>query len=162
MSNEKLHIRPAAREDIPTVLSFIKALAAYEHMEEQVVASVEEMTHWICDRGMARVNIAYWEEEPVGFTLYFYNFSTFQGKPGIWLEDLFVLPDYRGRGIGMALMETLAKEAVTEGFGRFEWCCLDWNTPSIGFYQRMGAVAMDEWTTWRLTGDALVKLAAKE
>ncbi len=160
--NENLTIRPATREDIPTVLAFIRALATYEHMEDQVVASVEEMTHWICDRGMARVNIALWDGVPAGFTLYFYHFSTFQGKPGIWLEDLFVLPDYRGRGIGMALMETLAKEAVAEGFGRFEWCCLDWNTPSIGFYRNLGAVAMDEWTTWRLTGDALDRLAGRE
>ncbi len=159
---EHLTIRKAAREDIPTVLAFIKALAAYEHMEDQVVAAPEEMAHWICDKGMAQVNIAWWNDTPVGFTLYFYNFSTFQGKPGIWLEDLFVLPAYRGKGIGMALMKTLAREAVAEGFGRFEWCCLDWNEPSIRFYKNMGAVAMDAWTTYRLTGDALTNLANQD
>ena len=155
----EMTIRPAVPEDIPLILSFIRELAAYEKMEDQVIATEELLTEWIFEKGKAKVNLAFWEGEPAGFTLYCFNFSTFLGRAGIWLEDLFVLPQYRGRGIGLSLMKALAKEAVDGGFGRFEWSCLDWNSPSIEFYKRLGAVAMDEWTTYRLTGDALKKLA---
>ncbi|MBQ8401563.1 MAG: GNAT family N-acetyltransferase, partial [Clostridia bacterium] len=117
---------------------------------------------WIFEKRKAKVNLAFCDGAPAGFTLYCFNFSTFLGRAGIWLEDLFVLPEYRGQGIGLSLMRTLAREAVDGGFGRFEWSCLDWNTPSIGFYKQLGAVAMDEWTTYRLTGDALIKLAEGE
>ena len=155
-------IRPAEPKDTALILSFIRALAGYEHMEDQVVATEELLTEWIFTREKAKVNLAFWDGEPAGVTLYCFHFSTFLGRAGIWLEDLFVLPEYRGRGIGLTLMKTLAKEAVDGGFGRFEWSCLDWNSPSIEFYQKLGAVAMDEWTTYRLTGDALMRLAQVE
>ncbi len=159
-------IRPATPEDVGTILSFIHELAVYEHMEDQVVATEALLREWIFEKGMAKVNLAFVEDEsagfgkPAGFALYCHNFSTFLGRAGIWLEDLFVLPQYRGQGIGLALMRALAKEAVDGGFGRLEWSCLDWNKPSLDFYQkRLGAAPMDEWTTQRLTGDALRKLA---
>ena len=158
----EMTIRPAVPADIPVIMSFIRALAVYEKMEDQVVATEELLTEWIFEKGIAKVNLAFWAGEPAGFSLYFLNFSTFLGRAGIWLEDLFVLPEYRGRGIGLALMKTLAKEAVDNGYGRFEWNCLDWNSPSIGFYKGLGAVAMDGWTTYRLTGDALKKLAERD
>lgn len=171
-------IRPATPEDVGTILSFIHELAVYEHMEDQVIATEALLQEWIFTKGMAKVNIAFVEDEstciskstcmsksagfggPVGFALYCYNFSTFLGRAGIWLEDLFVLPHYRGQGVGLSLMRALAKEAVDGGFGRLEWSCLDWNKPSLDFYhKRLGAVPMDEWTTQRLTGDALRALA---
>lgn len=156
-----IRIRPAVPEDIPLILSFIRELAAYEHMEDQVVATEELLTEWIFTKEKAKVNLAFCDGVPAGFTLYCFNFSTFLGRAGIWLEDLFVLPQYRGRGIGLTLMKTLAREAADGGYGRLEWYCLDWNSPSIAFYKRLGAVAMDEWTTYRLTGDALTQLAEK-
>lgn len=165
-------IRPATPEDVGTILSFIHELAVYEHMEDQVIATEALLQEWIFTKGMAKVNIAFVEDEstciskstcmskPAGFALYCYNFSTFLGRAGIWLEDLFVLPQYRGQGVGLSLMRALAKEAVDGGFGRLEWSCLDWNKPSLDFYhKRLGAVPMDEWTTQRLTGDALRALA---
>jgi len=155
----EMTIRPAVPEDIGLILSFIRELAVYEKMEDQVIATEELLTEWIFTKGKAKVNLAFWESRPAGFTLYCFNFSTFLGRAGIWLEDLFVLPEYRGRGIGLALMKALAKEAVDGGYGRFEWNCLDWNSPSIEFYKRLGAVSMDDWTTYRLTGDALKALA---
>ena len=158
----EIMIRPAAAEDVPLILSFIRELAAYEHMEDQVVATEALLADWIFAKEKAKVNLAFYDGEPAGFTLYCFNFSTFLGRAGIWLEDLFVLPQYRGKGIGLSLMKAIAKEAVEGGYGRFEWSCLDWNTPSIEFYKRLGAVAMDEWTTYRLTGDALKALAEKE
>ena len=145
-----IRIRPAVPEDIPLILSFIRALAEYEHMEDQVVATEELLTDWIFKKEKAKVNLAFCDGEPAGFTLYCFNFSTFLGRAGIWLEDLFVLPKYRSRGIGLSLMKTLAAEAAEGGYGRLEWSCLDWNTPSIEFYKRLGAVAMDEWTTYRI------------
>lgn len=171
-------IRPATPADIGTIFSFIQELAAYEHMEDQVIATEALLQEWIFTKGMAKVKLAFVEDEaactskatccgnpagfgkPAGFALYCYNFSTFLGRAGIWLEDLFVLPQYRGQGIGLSLMRALAKEAVDGGFGRLEWSCLDWNQPSLDFYQkRLGAVPMDEWTTQRLTGDTLRALA---
>lgn len=155
-----IQIRPATPEDIPTIFHFIYELAVYEHLENEVVATEELLNEWIFEKGMAKVNLAFVNDEPAGFTLYCYNFSTFLGRAGIWLEDLFVLLKFRGQGIGLALMRALAKEAVDGGFGRLEWYCLDWNTPSLDFYhKRLGAIPMDEWTTQRLTGDALRKLA---
>jgi GNAT superfamily N-acetyltransferase len=117
----EMTIRPAVPEDIPLILSFIRELAAYEKMEDQVIATEELLTEWIFEKGKAKVNLAFWEGEPAGFTLYCFNFSTFLGRAGIWLEDLFVLPQYRGRGIGLSLMKALAKEAVDGGFGRFDF-----------------------------------------
>lgn len=170
-----IQICPATPADIPTILYFIRELAAYEHMENDVVATEELLREWIFEKGMAKVNLAFVEDVPIesgkpagfrkpaGFTLYCYNFSTFLGRAGIWLEDLFVLPEYRGQGIGLSLMRTLAKEAVDGGFGRLEWSCLDWNTPSLDFYhKRLGALPLEEWITQRLTGDALRELAEED
>ena len=152
-------ITNATRADVPTILGFIRQLAAYEHLEHEVVATEELLEHWLFDQEKAEVLIAREDDIPVGFALYFHNFSTFLGRAGIYLEDLFVLKDYRGRGYGKALLRRLAQIAVERGCGRLEWCCLDWNQPSIDFYRSLGAVPMDEWTTYRLTGDTLKKMA---
>ncbi|MBQ7300679.1 MAG: GNAT family N-acetyltransferase [Clostridia bacterium] len=152
--------RFAVREDIPAILSLVRALAEYEHMEDAVVATPELYEDWLFEKQCARVLLAMDGERAVGFALFFHNFSTWLGRAGIYLEDLFVLEDYRGQGIGKTLLKTLAKTAVAEGCGRLEWACLDWNEPSIAFYRAQGAVPMDEWTTYRLTGDALTAFAA--
>ena len=154
--------RPVGRSDIPAVLSLVRALAAYEKMEHAVVATPALYEEWLFEKNTARVILACDGDTAVGFALYFYNFSTWLGRAGIYLEDLFVLPEYRGQGIGKTLLKTLAKTAVAEGCGRVEWSCLDWNTPSIEFYRAHGAVPMDEWTTYRLTGDALTAFAADD
>ena len=154
-------IRPAVPGDEETILSFIQALADYEHLSDQVVATPELLREWIFEKKKAEVIFAVAEGREVGFALFFHNFSTFLGRAGIYLEDLFVLPEERGHGYGKALLKHLAI-AVERGCGRLEWACLDWNTPSIEFYTKgMGAVPMDEWTTYRLTGETL-KAAARE
>lgn len=152
-------IRFAAREDIPTLLTFIQELADYEHMLDAVVADPDEMASWMFERRVAECLIAEEDGTPVGMALFFHNYSTWLGKAGIYLEDLYVRPAYRGRGYGKALLARLAALTVERGCGRLEWACLDWNTPSIGFYRALGAVPMDEWTTYRLTGGALEALA---
>lgn len=154
-------IRFAAREDIPTILGFIRALAAYEKMEDQVIADETLLETWIFEKRKAEVLLAFEGDTPVGFALFFHNFSTWLGRAGIYLEDLFVLPEYRGRGYGKLLMKRLARIAVQRGCGRLEWACLDWNEPSIAFYKSVGATALDEWTTYRVTGDALLALASR-
>lgn len=154
-------IRFAAREDIPTILEFIRALAAYEKMEDQVIADETLLETWIFEKRKAEVLLAFEGDTPVGFALFFHNFSTWLGRAGIYLEDLFVLPEYRGRGYGKLLLKRLARIAVQRGCGRLEWACLDWNEPSIAFYKSVGATALDEWTTYRLTGDALLALASR-
>lgn len=154
-------IRFAAREDIPTILEFIRALAAYEKMEDQVIADETLLETWIFEKRKAEVLLAFEGGTPVGFALFFYNFSTWLGRAGIYLEDLFVLPEYRGRGYGKLLLKRLARIAVQRGCGRLEWACLDWNEPSIAFYKSVGATALDEWTTYRVTGDALLALASR-
>lgn len=160
MSQDVITISPAVREDAPLILGFITDLARYENMLDQVEATEEKLVNTLFDRQGAQVLIARCGGEPAGFALYFYNYSTFLAKPGIYLEDLFVRPEFRGRGIGKKLLSTLAKRAWEQGCGRLEWSCLDWNEPSIQFYKRMGAVAMSDWTTYRLTGEAL-KTAAE-
>lgn len=150
--------RMAQREDCEKILCFIRQLSIYEKMEHLVTADVTQIEKWLFDRHAAQVVFAMEEGKEVGFALYFFNFSTFLGKSGLYLEDLFVLPEYRGRGIGKSLMQYLASICVKEGLGRFEWWCLDWNEPSIAFYKSLGAVPMDEWTTYRLQGEALQKL----
>lgn len=160
-SNPNIRIRFAAETDTALVLSFIRALAEYEHMEPLVTATEESLREALFRRKGAEVILAEKDGEPVGFSLFFHNFSTFLGKPGLYLEDLFVLPKARGEGIGRLLLAFLAKLAVERGCGRFEWSCLDWNTPSIAFYRKMGAKAMDEWTTYRADGEALSALAQK-
>mgnify|MGYP002798368187 FL=1 len=154
-------IRFAAREDIPTILEFIRALAAYEKMEDQVIADETLLETWIFEKRKAEVLLAFEGDTPVGFALFFHNFSTWLGRAGIYLEDLFVLPEYRGRGYGKLLLKRLARIAVQRGGGRLEWACLDWNEPSIAFYKSVGATALDEWTTYRVTGDALLALASR-
>ena len=156
---EQFSITNATREDVPTILGFIRQLAAYEHLEHEVVATEELLEEWLFDREKAEVLIAREGETPVGFALYFHNFSTFLGRAGIYLEDLFVLKEYRGRGYGKALLRRLAQITVERGCGRLEWCCLDWNQPSIDFYRSLGAVPMSDWTIYRLTGETLNRMA---
>ena len=148
----------AVRSDTTEILSFIKGLAEYEHMENDVVADVPTLEHWLFDEKKAEVIFAVEDGVKVGFALFFHNFSTFLGRAGIYLEDLFVKPEYRGRGYGKGLLTKLSEIAVERGCGRLEWWCLDWNTPSIEFYKSMGAVPMDEWTTFRIAGETLQKL----
>ena len=151
-----LRIAPALESDVPVILDFIRQLADYEKLSGEVAATEESLRDTLFGaRPYAEVLIAYWEEMPVGVALFFHNYSTFLAKPGIYLEDLFVNPAARGKGIGKALLTRLAELALERGCGRVEWAVLDWNAPSIEFYQRMGARAMDEWTTFRLTGASL-------
>ncbi|MBQ8577298.1 MAG: GNAT family N-acetyltransferase [Clostridia bacterium] len=162
MQSSSITYRTAERRDIPAVLALVRALAAYEHMEDAVVATEAQYEEWLFERRVASVLLACDGDDVIGIALYFYNFSTWLGRGGIYLEDLFVRPEYRGRGIGQALLRGLAKRAVAEGCGRVEWSCLDWNTPSIEFYRAQGAVPMDGWTVYRLTGEALETFAEEE
>ena len=156
-----LQIRDAVPGDAALVLSFIEALANYEKLRHECVATVEDVDRALFGPDpVPRVLIAEWDGTPVGFALWFRNFSTFLARPGIWLEDLFVHPEARGRGVGKALLAALARMAVERGYGRVEWSVLDWNAPSIAFYQSLDARAMDEWTTFRLTGEAMRRLGA--
>ena len=154
-----MEIRYAERKDTAIILSFIKELALYENMLDQVVATEELLEEWLFDKKAAEVLLAVEDGREVGFALFFHNFSTFLGRAGIYLEDLFVLPEFRGRGFGKALLRKLAQTAIERGCGRLEWACLDWNKPSIDFYLSLGAKPMDEWTVYRLTGDTLRKMA---
>ena len=155
--------RAAVPGDEALILDFIRRLAIYEKMEDQVVATPELLTEWIFEKQKAEVVFAEVDGQAVGFTLFFHNFSTFLGRAGIYLEDLFVLPEHRGKGYGKALLKNLARIAVERGCGRLEWACLDWNTPSIDFYtKKMQAVPMDEWTVYRLTGETLESAAREE
>jgi len=140
--------------------AFICELADYEHLSGEVVATPELLREWIFERNKAEVLFALNEAgKEVGFALFFHNFSTFLGRAGVYLEDLFVLPEFRGKGYGKALLRELARITVERGCGRLEWSCLDWNQPSIDFYRSLGAVPMEEWTTYRLTGETLQALA---
>lgn len=152
-------IRFADENDGALILTFIKALAEYEKMPDQVVATEELLQEWIFEKKKAEVLFACESGKAVGFALFFHNFSTFLGRAGIYLEDLFVLPEYRGKGYGKALLRKLAQITVERDCGRLEWWCLDWNQPSIDFYRSLGAMPMDEWTTYRMTGDILVEMA---
>ena len=151
--------RFAQPEDAALILRFIRELAAYEQLEDQVVADEETLRRWIFEKKGAQVVFALADDTEVGFALYFHNFSTFLGRSGIYLEDLFVRPEYRGMGYGKALLCRLAAIAKEEGCGRLEWWCLDWNKPSIDFYKSMGAEPMEDWTVYRVTGETLDKLA---
>ena len=155
-----MQIRFANESDIPVILSFIHALADYEHMSSEVVATPELLHEWLFVRRTAEVLIAQENEKPAGFALFFHNFSTFLGRGGIYLEDLFVDPAYRGRGYGKALLCRLAQLARERGCGRLEWYCLDWNEPSIGFYRSLGAQPLEDWTVYRLTGETLDRMAS--
>ena len=153
-------IRPAAPGDEELILSFIRALADYERMSDQVVATPALLREWIFEKKKAEVVFAEAEGRAVGFALFFHNFSTFLGRAGLYLEDLFVLPEERGKGYGEALLRHLARTALDRGCGRLEWACLDWNRPSIDFYtKKMRALPMEEWTVYRLTGETLEQAA---
>ena len=158
-NTDKIAVRFAHEEDIPQILGFIQALAVYEEMLDQVVATEELLREWIFEKKKAEVLLAECEEKPVGFALFFHNFSTFLGRAGIYLEDLFVLPEYRGRRVGKTLLRSLAQIAVERGCGSLEWSCLDWNQPSIDFYVSLGARQMSDWTGYRLEGSTLISLA---
>ncbi|MBR5468215.1 MAG: GNAT family N-acetyltransferase [Firmicutes bacterium] len=151
--------RYAEKEDVGLILDFIRSLAIYEKMLDEVVATEEILTEWIFEKKKAEVIFVLEENKEVGFALFFHNFSTFLGRAGIYLEDLYVKEEYRGKGYGKALLKKLAQIAVERDCGRLEWSCLDWNQPSIDVYLSIGAVPMDEWTVYRLTGDALKKMA---
>ena len=155
-----LRIRNASPDDIPLILQFIRGLAEYERAPEQAVARAEDLRRdgWGLEPKF-RVVIAEWDDKPVGFALFFYNYSTWQGRPGLFLEDLFVSPEFRGKGIGKALLVHLAQIAVRENCGRFVWNVLDWNQPAIDFYEGLGAKMMSEWRIMRVEGEELERLA---
>lgn len=155
---KELDIRFATEKDCATILGFIKALASYENMLDEVVATEELLGEWLFEKKKAEVLIASVDGKDIGFALFFHNFSTFLGRSGIYLEDLFVMPEYRGCGYGKSLLQKLAKITLERGCGRLEWCCLDWNQPSIDFYKSLGAVPMEDWTIYRVTGDTLKEL----
>ena len=157
-----INYRYATEQDVPLILSFIRSLAEYEHMADEVVATEALLQEWIFEKRKAEVLFALEDGKETGFALFFHNFSTFLGRAGIYLEDLFVLPEYRGKGYGKGLIQTLARIAVERGCGRLEWWCLDWNTPSIEFYRSLGAVPMDEWTVYRITGNTLLELGSSD
>lgn len=157
--NENLSFRNACREDCSLILQFIRDLAEYEKMSDQVVADERTLENWIFDKEKAEVIFALEDGKEVGFALFFHNFSTFLGRAGIYLEDLYVKPDCRGKGYGKAILKKLASIAIERGCGRLEWWCLNWNRPSIDFYLSLGAEPMSDWTVYRIAGDTLQKLA---
>ena len=154
----ELSFRFAVREDTPKILAFIRALAEYEQMADQVVASEELLERQLFDQNAAEVLFALEDGLEVGFALFFHNFSTFLGRAGLYLEDLYILPEHRGKGYGKALLRQLARIALQRGCGRMEWWCLDWNRPSINFYLSLGAEPMSDWTVYRLSGETLAAL----
>ena len=159
--NNDAVIRSAGPEDSELIHSLIYELAVYEKMTEQVTGTPEDTRRTLFEQNMAEVIICEYKGEPAGFALFFHNYSTFLAKSGLYLEDLFIKPEFRRKGLGKAMLSFLAKIAVERGCGRFEWSCLDWNEPSINFYKSLGAIAMDSWTVYRLTGDKLTDLAEK-
>lgn len=154
-----LAFRTAERKDVGLILQFIKELADYEKMLNEVVADEATLETWIFDKQKAEVIFALENGKEVGFALFFHNFSTFLGRAGIYLEDLYVKPECRGKGYGKAILKQLASIAVARGCGRLEWWCLDWNKPSIDFYRSLGAEPMSDWTVYRIAGDTLKQLA---
>ena len=155
----KLTFRYAVRKDIPLILQFIRDLAGYEKLLDEVVADEATLEEWIFDQKKAEVIFAMEKGKEVGFALFFHNFSTFLGRAGLYLEDLFVLPEYRGKGYGKQILQKLAAIAVERKCGRLEWWCLDWNQSSIDFYLSLGAEPMSDWTVYRISGDTLQDLA---
>lgn len=159
----EVRVRAASEADVPLILSFIKELAEYERLSHEVVATEEALQKWLFgERPVAEVAIGDDEDGPAGFALFFHNFSTFLGRPGIYLEDLYVRPEFRGRGVGRVLLTHLAKLAKERGCGRLEWSVLDWNGPAIGFYESLGASLVDGWTVYRVTGEALEELTRRQ
>lgn len=161
MSESGFTIRFAKPDDVSLVLELIKELAVYEKMLDEVGATEESLNTYMFEKEMVEVIIGEYENEPVAFALFFPNFSTFLGKPGLYLEDFYVKPNMRGRGFGKRIFSFLANLTKERNYGRLEWICLDWNEPSINFYKKMGAVPMDDWTTYRMQGTALEELADK-
>ena len=159
---ENLTFRFAEKEDVSKILYFIRELASYEHMLDEVVATEELLEEWLFEKEKAEVLFAVKDGEEIGFALFFHNFSTFLGRAGIYLEDLYVKPEYRGNGYGKVLLQELARIALERGCGRLEWWCLDWNQPSIDFYLAMGAEPMKDWTVYRVAGEALEKLGGRK
>ena len=158
-----LTIRPATAADVPLILEFIRELAEYEREPQAAVATQADLLRdGFGPEPKFRVDIAEWSGAPAGFAFYFWNYSTWQGRPGLYLEDLFVRPQFRGKGIGKALLVHLARVALKNNCGRLVWQVLDWNTPSIEFYNSLGAETMKEWLTMRVTGEALVRLATEK
>ena len=156
---QKLTFRTAQRGDEEKILFFIRELAKYEKLENEVVATPQLLSEWIFDKQKAEVIFPMMDGKEIGFALFFHNFSTFLGRAGLYLEDLFILPEYRGNGYGKATLKELARIAVERECGRLEWYCLDWNKPSIDFYLSLGATKMDDWTVYRFTGSNLENLA---
>jgi GNAT superfamily N-acetyltransferase len=160
LRGSEFRLEPATPRDVPVILSLIQALAEYERMSQEVVASEERIRESLFGpRPQAEAVLAWAGGGAIGLALWFHNYSTFLGRHGLYLEDLFVLPGWRRRGVGRALLQHLARVAVDRGCGRMEWSVLDWNESAIGFYRALGAVPMNEWTVFRLTGDALHRLA---
>jgi GNAT superfamily N-acetyltransferase len=158
-----LLLRAATADDLPQILAFIDELADYEKLRHEVHATLADLrVHLFGARPAAEVLIAEWESRAAGFALFFTTFSTFLGKPGLWLEDLYVRPELRGKGIGRALLAELARQAAARGYGRVDWAVLDWNEPAKSFYHGLGARQMKDWRTWRLTGEALLQLGRRE
>ena len=156
---ENISFRFAEEKDVPVILGFIKELADYEKMLDEVIADEALLREWIFEKKKAEVIFALIDGKEAGFALFFHNFSTFLGRAGIYLEDLYVKPEHRDKGLGKGLLKQLAKIATERGCGRLEWSCLDWNKPSIDFYLSLGATPMNDWTVYRLTGDTLRKMA---
>ena len=156
---EKYMFRAAQEKDTALILQFIRELAEYENLLDVVVATEELLKKWIFDKKKAEVIFVLEDGVEAGFALFFHNFSTFLGRSGIYLEDLYVKPEYRGKGYGKALLKKLAQTAVERGCGRLEWWCLDWNRPGIDFYLSLGAQPMEDWTVYRIAGDTLTELA---
>lgn len=153
--------RYAKREDTELILKFIKDLARYEKMENEVVATKELLEEWLFEKEKAEVIFALSDGKEIGFALFFHNFSTFLGRAGIYLEDLYVMPEYRGKGYGKAILKKLAEIVIERGYGRLEWWCLNWNKPSIDFYLSLGAEPMKDWTVYRISGKTLEDMAGK-
>lgn len=161
MMDSGINFRYAGRNDVPLILRFVKELAEYEKLQDEVVADEKTLEEWLFDRQKAEVIFALEDGKEVGYALFFHNFSTFLGRAGIYLEDLYVQPEYRGKGHGKGLLKKLASIAVERGCGRLEWSCLDWNRPSIDFYLSLGAQPMSDWTVYRLAGNTLTELAER-
>ena len=162
MSLSDFEIRPAVVDDVPLILSFIKKLADYERLAHEVVATEESLKKTLFDaRKTAEVAIGYFQNKPIGLVLFFHNYSTFLGRPGLYIEDLFVDESYRGSGFGAALLRYVARLAVERNCVRLEWSVLDWNKPAVDFYTKLGAVPMSDWTVFRVTGQSLMNLAAE-
>ena len=157
--NEHILLRFAEEKDTPLILEFIRGLAEYEHLLDTVKIEEADIKNYLFEKKLIEVVIGEYDGTPAGFALFFHNFSTFLGKPGIFIEDIFVKPEFRGNGLGKIFFSFIAKIAVERDCGRLEWLCLDWNKPSIEFYKKQGAKAMDEWTTYRVTGNGIDKLA---